>query len=75
MVCAESVEERGAEAEAGGVAEGRRVLFEGRRDGIVIEPEEEESDGDASEGGELGEVVKIGVSGSEGWNISSLSEP
>ena len=46
VVFAERVEEMGAEAEAGGVAEVRRVLFEARRDGIVIEPEEEESDGD-----------------------------
>lgn len=59
-----------AEVETGGF-----VLMEVKQDGMVIEPEEEESDGDPGQGGEPGGVVLAGVSGSYGWNISSLSEP
>lgn len=58
------------EVETGGFA-----LMEVRRDGTVIEPEEEDSDGDPGQDDEPGGVVLEGVSGSYGWNISNLSEP
>ena len=48
-----------AELETGGVA-----LMEVKRDGMVTEPEEEESDGDPGQEGEPGGVVLAGVSGS-----------
>lgn len=48
-----------AEVETGGFA-----LMEVKRDGMVTEPEEEDSDGDPGQDGEPGGVVLAGVSGS-----------
>lgn len=48
-----------AEVETGGF-----VLMEVKRDGMVIEPEEEDSDGDPGQDGVSGGVVLAGVSGS-----------
>lgn len=59
-----------AEVETGGFA-----LMEVKRDGMVTEPEEEDSHGDPGQEGEPGGVMLAGVSGSYGWNISNLSEP
>lgn len=48
-----------AEVETGGFA-----LMEVKRDGMVTEPQEEESDGDPGQEGEPGVMVLAGVSGS-----------
>ena len=48
----------------GGAEAGRAALMEDRSDGIVSEPEEEESDGDPVEGGEPGGVDMMGIAGS-----------
>lgn len=48
-----------AEVEAGGFA-----LMEVKRDGMVTEPEGEDSDGDPGQDGDTGGVLLEGVSGS-----------